>query len=73
MNLEGLLALWIVLGVVAAIVVLFAYLFSIKLFIDAIRAKGYAAKSTALLWVIGIIMTPVIVGLYAAALPDNRG
>ena len=44
MNLEGILALWIVLGVVVAAAVLFAYLFSIKLFIDAIRAKGYAAK-----------------------------
>lgn len=55
------------------LVVLVAWLMAINLFINAAREKGYHRKSSGLLWFIGIVTTPIMVGLYAAALPDKRG
>lgn len=53
-------------------VVLGAWLASINLLIKVGAAKGYAMENKGLLWFIGIFATPIIVGLYVAALPDNR-
>lgn len=54
------------------VLILVAWLLSIDLLIDAGKAKGYSMANSGKLWFIGIVATPLVVGLYVAALPDNR-
>lgn len=58
--------------IILAIVALVAWLLAINLLIKVGAAKGYAMDNKGLLWFIGIFATPIVVGLYVAALPDNR-
>ncbi len=62
--------LFILIGII--LVVLIAWLMSIDLLIKVGAAKGYSMDNKGLLWFIGIFATPIVVGLYVAALPDNR-
>ncbi len=55
-----------------AIVVLVAWVMSISLIINAIKAKGYEKITTGTLWFIGIFASPIVLGLYAVALPEKR-
>ena len=57
---------------VIMVVVLAAWLMAINLLIKVGAAKGYSMDNKGLLWFIGIFATPIVVGLYVAALPDNR-
>lgn len=52
--------------------VLGAWIASIGLLISAGRAKGHQMENAGLLWYIGILASPVVLGLYVAALPDKR-
>ena len=58
--------------IIVSALVLTAWLLSIDMFINAGKAKGYSMANSGKLWFIGIIATPLVVGLYVAALPDNR-
>lgn len=58
--------------IIVSVLVLVAWLLSIDMFINAGKAKGYSMANSGKLWFIGIIATPLVVGLYVAALPDNR-
>lgn len=55
-----------------SIVMLVAWLMSINLLIKVGAAKGYRMDNSELLWFIGIFATPIVLGLYICALPDNR-
>lgn len=55
-----------------AVVILAAWLMSISLIINAIKAKGYDQITTGTLWFIGIFASPMILGLYAIVLPEKR-
>lgn len=57
---------------VIPIVVLVAWLLAINLLIKVGEAKGHALSNKGLLWFIGIFATPIVVGLYIIALPDQR-
>lgn len=57
---------------VVVVAVLVAWLMTINLLIKVGAAKGYSMDNKGLLWFIGIFATPIVVGLYVAALPDNR-
>lgn len=67
-------ALLSIVAVVAALVPLVAlavaYVLAISMFIDVMRAKGYKAEKTGILWFVGVLLTPVVLGLYVNALPD---
>lgn len=54
------------------IAVLVAWLMAINLFAKIARAKGYYKDGAGILWFIGIFATPIVVGIYVAALPDKR-
>lgn len=58
--------------IIVSVLVLTAWLLSIDMFINAGKAKGYSMANSGKLWFIGIIATPLVVGLYVAALPDSR-
>lgn len=51
---------------------LICYFYSIKMFIAVVDSKGFDGVSKGALWALGIFMTPLIVGLFAAALPDKK-
>lgn len=53
------------------VVVFVAWLLAISLIIKAAQAKGWHKDGTGKLWFIGIFATPIILGLYVAALPDR--
>ena len=46
-----------------------AYIVAINMFIEAAERKGNDV-STGMLWFVGIFLSPIVVGLYVAALPD---
>ncbi len=48
-----------------------ACLIAISLIVKAAQAKGWHKDGTGKLWFIGIFATPVVLGLYVAALPDR--
>ena len=58
--------------------VLIAWLASINLFVKLAREKGYCQGkngemvSAGLLWFIGIFATPLVLGIYVAALPNKN-
>lgn len=54
-----------------AVAVLVAWIMSISLIINAIKAKGYDQITTGTLWFIGIFASPMVLGLYAIALPEK--
>lgn len=54
------------------IAVLVAWLMAINLFAKIARSKGYYKDGAGILWFIGIFATPIVVGIYVAALPDKR-
>ena len=58
--------------IIVSALVLVAWLLSIDMFINVGKAKGYSMANSGKLWFIGIVATPLVVGLYVAALPDNR-
>ena len=58
--------------IIVSALVLTAWLLSIDMFINVGKAKGYSMANSGKLWFIGIVATPLVVGLYVAALPDNR-
>lgn len=62
------LALFAVLALIAFAMCLYA----IHMFIEIGKAKGYSMDNAVSLWLIGIFTTPITVGIYVAALPDNR-
>ena len=63
----------IIISLAIAVAAIVAYLMAISMFIDAIKAKGYHRnRGAGILWFLGILLTPVVVGLYAAALPDRQ-
>ena len=72
-NLDFLVLLFIIL-LVASI----ADLVSISLFVKLAREKGYCqgkngeTVSAGLLWFIGIFATPLVLGIYVAALPNKN-
>lgn len=55
-----------------AIAVIAAGLVAIEMFIDLGREKGHKLENTSVLWFIGICCSPIVLGLYIAALPDKR-
>ncbi|MEG0580018.1 MAG: hypothetical protein RR490_08890, partial [Niameybacter sp.] len=58
--------------IIIAAVVLLAWLASIAMFIAVIKTKGNPLDSTILYWFIGLFASPIVLGLYAVALP-NKG
>lgn len=61
----------VVIFFIISIVMLVAWLLSINLLIKVGAAKGYRMDNSGLLWFIGIFATPIVLGLYICALPDN--
>ncbi|WP_248921981.1 hypothetical protein [Olsenella intestinalis] len=50
---------------------LVGYFISIPLLIQAAKEKGhYPNGGTGMLWAVGILASPVVLGLYVCALPD---
>ena len=68
-GIEGFI-LFIMFAITVAVLV--AWLMATNLFIKIARAKGYYKDGAGLLWFIGIFATPIVVGIYVAALPDKR-
>lgn len=58
--------------VAVGVLVLFAWVLAISLFIKAGKAKGHSMENAGLLWFVGIFATPIVVGMYVASLPDKR-
>ncbi len=62
-----------VLLIILGFLILAAWLVSIAYLCNAAKAKGWHENGAAGLWFVGIFCSPVILGLYAAALPDRKG
>lgn len=58
--------------VVCLVAALAAWLMAINLFAKIAKSKGYFEDGAGTLWFIGIFATPIVVGLYVAALPDKK-
>ena len=57
---------------ICLIAALVAWLMAINLFVGIGKSKGYFEDGAGMLWFIGIFATPIVVGLYVAALPDKN-
>lgn len=55
--------------IIIAIVVLTAWIASISMLISVIKAKGSRFDSTLIYWFVGLFASPIVLGLYAIALP----
>ncbi len=49
-----------------------AWITGIYLLCNAVNAKGWHKKGDGALWFVGIFASPIVLGLYAAALPDKK-
>lgn len=58
--------------VVVGFILLIAWIVAISLMCDAVQEKGHHKDGTGSLWAIGILCSPIVLGLYAAALPDRK-
>lgn len=58
--------------VLVLIVMAVAGLMAIDLFINLAREKGHKLDNSGMLWFVGIFASPIVLGLYVAALPDKR-
>lgn len=57
---------------ILSIPIFIADILAINLLVDAVRAKGwYLQKGAGELWFIGLLATPITLGLYTASLPDR--
>lgn len=54
-----------------SLVVLMAWLFSISMFISIIKSKGSPFDSSLIYWFVGLFASPIVLGLYAVALPNK--
>ena len=59
--------------IVAAFLVLAVYFITIAKLVEAAQEKGYYQDGTGVLWFIGILGTPLFLGLITASLPDKAG
>lgn len=57
---------------VVLLIMLIPACFAISLMCDAVQEKGHHKDGTGSLWAIGILCSPIVLGLYAAALPDRK-
>ena len=59
--------------IIILILVFIPWFLSMKLFIDMAKEKGYYEDGdTGILWLTGLFATPIVVGIYAAGLPDKH-
>lgn len=65
---QAAVAMTFLLVVAVAIVV---WLVTVALFVSAAKQKGHCADGTAVLWLVGIFLTPLTLALYVCALPDR--
>jgi hypothetical protein len=65
-NLAGFALIPLLVG----IFVLIAWLVAVSMFVEIARNKGVSA--TGALWFIGIFASPLVLGLYVIALPDEK-
>ena len=58
--------------ILVLIAMVVAGLMAIDLFINLAREKGHKLDNSGMLWFIGIFASPIVLGLYVAALPSKR-
>ncbi len=58
--------------IVIAFMAFCAWLLAIHSFVEIVRMKGHHQESAGTLWLIGLFASPIVLGLYAAALPDRN-
>lgn len=58
---------------VLAFLALSVYFTVVRCFIIIIKGKGYFETKVGWLWLIGLFMTPIVLGLIAVALPAKAG
>lgn len=55
---------------IVALLIIIAYFTAIFMLIKAIRIKGHHQQGAAILFFLGFFASPIVLGLYAAALPN---
>lgn len=60
------------LAVAVCVLALIAGLLSINLFAKLAKEKGHFEQGTGILWFIGLFASPIVLGIYVAALQDRR-
>lgn len=58
-------------AIVIALMIFCVWLLAIHLFVEVAKMKGHHQDGTGSLWLIGLFASPIVLGLYAAALPDR--
>ena len=53
------------------LIAFFISLLAISLLVNAAKEKGFHQNDAGVLWVIGILASPIVLGLYTASLPDR--
>ena len=61
-----------VFGLLIMLGILAGYFMSIGVLVDIAQEKGGYRDGTGILWAIGILTTPITLGLCVCALPDKR-
>ena len=62
----GIAGFLLIIGMVIAV-----YLVMIALFVSAAKKKGHYVDGTAVPWLVGIFLSPLVLALYVCALPDR--
>lgn len=66
---EGLITL---ITLALCIAVLVAWIMAIAMFVEIAEEKGHYRNGAGLLWFVGLFASPIVLGLYVAALPDKK-
>lgn len=66
---EGLITL---ITLALCIAVLVAWIMAIAMLVKMAKEKGHCRNGAGLLWFVGLFASPIVLGLYVAALPDKK-
>lgn len=58
-------------AIIIGLIILLGWVAAISYLIDAAKEKGYHQNNSLGLWLIGLIASPIVLGLYTASLPDR--
>lgn len=58
-------------AIMIAFIVFCVWLLAIHSFVEVAKMKGHHQDGAGTLWLIGLFASPIVLGLYAAALPDR--
>lgn len=58
--------------IVIAFMAFCVWLLAIHSFVEVVKMKGHHQEGATTLWLIGLFASPIVLGLYAAALPDRN-